>query len=69
MLPNFVGSSIADVQREATRLKVRLSAKTAPGRAGAVLRQSPKPGVAVGTRHARHARGRGRLTNVDPVSE
>jgi penicillin-binding protein 1A len=48
MLPNFVGSSIADVQREATRLRVRLTAKTAPGREGAVLRQSPKPGVAVG---------------------
>ena len=48
MLPNFVGSSIADVQREATRLKVRLVAKTAPGREGAVLRQSPKPGVALG---------------------
>jgi penicillin-binding protein 1A len=48
MLPNFVGSGIADVQREARRLKVRLTAKTAPGRQGAVLRQSPQPGVAVG---------------------
>jgi penicillin-binding protein 1A len=48
MLPNFVGSGISDVQREATRLKVRLVAKTAPGREGAVLRQSPKPGVAIG---------------------
>jgi penicillin-binding protein 1A len=48
MLPNFVGSGIADVQREAARLKVRLVAKTAPGRLGAVLRQSPEPGVAVG---------------------
>ena len=47
MLPNFVGSSVADVQREAKRLKVRLQAKTAPGRAGAVLRQSPNPGVAI----------------------
>ena len=47
MLPNFVGSGITDVQREAARLKVRLVAKTAPGRQGAVLRQSPKPGVAV----------------------
>ena len=47
MLPNFVGSGISDVQREAARLKVRLVAKTAPGRRGAVLRQSPKPGVAV----------------------
>jgi beta-lactam-binding protein with PASTA domain len=48
MLPNFVGSSVADAQREAVRLRVRLSAKTAPGRQGAVLRQSPKPGVAIG---------------------
>jgi len=48
MLPNFVGSGIADVQREAARLKVRLVAKTGPGRQGAVLRQTPKPGVAIG---------------------
>ncbi len=48
MLPNFVGSSIADVQREAARLKVRLRAKTAPGRAGTVIRQRPDPGVAIG---------------------
>ena len=47
MLPNFVGSGIDDVQREAARLKVRVKAKTAPGRQGAVLRQTPKPGVAV----------------------
>ena len=47
LLPNFVGSSLSDVQREATRLKVRLRAKTAPGRAGTVLRQVPEPGVAV----------------------
>jgi len=47
MLPNFVGSGIDDVQREAARLKVRVNAKTGPGRQGAVLRQSPKPGVAV----------------------
>ena len=48
MLPNFVGSSIVDVEREAARLKVKLRAKTAPGRAGAVLKQRPGPGVAVG---------------------
>jgi penicillin-binding protein 1A len=47
MLPNFVGSSLGDVQREATRLRVSLHAKTAPGHAGTVLRQSPKPGVAI----------------------
>ena len=46
-LPNLVGSSLADVTREAARLKVRLHAKTAPGRAGTVLRQVPEPGVAV----------------------
>src|SRR5262249_57437805 len=45
MLPNFVGSSVQDVQREAGRLKLGLRATTAPGRAGTVLRQIPKPGV------------------------
>ena len=47
LLPNFVGSSLADAQREAKRLEVRLRARTAPGRAGTVLRQVPEPGVAV----------------------
>ena len=47
VLPNFVGSSLADVQREAKRLKVRLVAKTASGREGTVLRQGSVPGVAV----------------------
>jgi len=47
LLPNLVGSSLGDVQREARRLKVRLVAKTAPGRVGTVLRQVPEPGVAV----------------------
>jgi penicillin-binding protein 1A len=46
-LPNLVGSSLADVTREATRLRIRLNAKTAPGRAGTVLRQTPAPGVAI----------------------
>jgi penicillin-binding protein 1A len=50
LLPNFVGSSLADVQREAKRLKVRLVATTRPGREGTVLRQVPEPGVAVGRR-------------------
>ncbi len=50
MLPNFVGSSIVDVQREAARLKLKLHAKTAPGRAGAVLKQRPEPGVAIARR-------------------
>jgi hypothetical protein len=47
VLPNFVGSSLADVQREAKRLRVQLIAKTSPGREGTVLRQVPTPGVAV----------------------
>jgi penicillin-binding protein 1A len=46
-LPNFVGSSVRDVQREARRIKVRLDARTVPGRAGTVLRQKPAPGVAI----------------------
>jgi beta-lactam-binding protein with PASTA domain len=46
-LPNLVGSSLEDVTLEAGRLKIRLDAKSAPGRAGTVLRQVPKPGVAV----------------------
>ena len=44
LLPNFVGSSLADAQREAMRLKIRLRAKTAPGRQGTVLRQVPAAG-------------------------
>jgi penicillin-binding protein 1A len=47
LLPNFVGSSVRDVQREAKRLKIRLRAKTVPGRAGTVLRQVPQPSVAI----------------------
>ncbi|HUG65902.1 MAG TPA: PBP1A family penicillin-binding protein [Gaiellaceae bacterium] len=47
LLPNFVGSSVADVQREARRLKVRLIARTGRGRIGTVLRQAPEPGVAI----------------------
>ncbi len=47
LLPNFIGSSVADAQREAARVKIRLRARTAPGREGTVLRQVPAPGVAV----------------------
>jgi penicillin-binding protein 1A len=50
LLPHFVGSSLADAQREAARLKIRLHARTASGRQGTVLRQVPAPGVAVGPR-------------------
>jgi penicillin-binding protein 1A len=49
-LPNFVGSSIVDVQRESARLKLNLQPKLAPGRVGTVLKQRPDPGVAVGRR-------------------
>jgi hypothetical protein len=47
LLPNFVGSSLADVQREAKRLKVRLRPRPARGHLGTVLRQVPEPGVAI----------------------
>ena len=50
LLPNFVGSSLADAQREAKRLKIRLVAHTSRGREGTVLRQVPEPGVAVAPR-------------------
>jgi penicillin-binding protein 1A len=47
VLPNLVGSSIEDVGRELQKLRLEARAETAPGRSGIVLRQSPKPGVAV----------------------
>ncbi|HLG08516.1 MAG TPA: PBP1A family penicillin-binding protein [Gaiellaceae bacterium] len=47
LLPNFVGSSLEDARREAARLKLRVNVVSAPGPAGTILRQSPKPGVAV----------------------
>jgi penicillin-binding protein 1A len=47
LLPNFVGSSAEDVNRELERLELRTNAVTAPGPRGIVLRQSPRPGVAV----------------------
>ena len=47
LLPNFVGSSLEDVQREAARQKLRARVVIAPGKAGTILRQSPRPGVAV----------------------
>jgi hypothetical protein len=47
LLPNFVGSSLEDVQREVARLKLRARVVTAPGHKDTVLRQTPRPGVAV----------------------
>jgi beta-lactam-binding protein with PASTA domain len=46
-LPNFVGSSVADVNRELRRLRLRARAAAGPGLAGTVVRQRPRPGVAV----------------------
>ena len=47
LLPNFVGSSLEDVNRELQRLELRAKVVPAPGITGTVLRQSLKPGVAV----------------------
>ena len=47
LLPNFIGSSLEDVQRESARLKLKTRVVTASGHAGTILRQSPRPGVAV----------------------
>jgi beta-lactam-binding protein with PASTA domain len=47
VLPNFIGSSLADVRTEIRRLELRASVTTAPGHVRTVLRQEPRPGVAV----------------------
>jgi penicillin-binding protein 1A len=47
LLPNFVGSSLADVLRELKRLKMRARVSTADGDPGVVLRQTPPAGVSV----------------------
>jgi penicillin-binding protein 1A len=46
-LPNFVGSSVADVNGELKRLRLRVQAVSARGPSGMVLRQRPRAGVAV----------------------
>jgi len=46
LVPNFVGSSLADASREIERLKLEASVVTAPGAMGVVLRQNRPPGVA-----------------------
>jgi penicillin-binding protein 1A len=48
LVPNFVGSSLDDVGKELSRLKLRYRAVTVPGPTGVVLRQSPRAGVAAG---------------------
>jgi membrane peptidoglycan carboxypeptidase len=50
LLPNFVGWSLVDAQREARRLRLRLRPTTARGHIGTVLRQVPEPGVAIAPR-------------------
>ncbi|HEU0247299.1 MAG TPA: penicillin-binding transpeptidase domain-containing protein, partial [Gaiellaceae bacterium] len=47
VLPNFVGSSLEDVQRETARLELHTNVVTAPGREGTILQQFPRPAVAV----------------------
>jgi beta-lactam-binding protein with PASTA domain len=46
LIPNFVGSSLADVGKELRRLKLRYHIVTKHGPVAVVLRQSPRPGVA-----------------------
>ena len=50
ILPNFVGSSLADVQRRRSGSSCDSSREPAPGREGTVLRQVPEPGVATAPR-------------------
>jgi penicillin-binding protein 1A len=47
VLPNFVGSTLEDVQSETDRLKLIANVVTAPGHEGTILQQFPRPGVAV----------------------
>jgi hypothetical protein len=46
-MPNFVGSALADVGAELKRLKLDFRLVTGSGPTGVVVRQSPRPGVAV----------------------
>ena len=68
LLPNFVGSSLADVARELKRLKLRSRVVSADGDAGDVLAAEPAAGRHRRARARRQARGRGRLTNAEPAS-
>jgi membrane peptidoglycan carboxypeptidase len=45
LVPNFVGSSLADANREVRRLRLRARVVEAPGPAGVVVRQAPRAGV------------------------
>ena len=45
LVPNFVGSALADVSKEVRRLRLRIRVVDAPGPMGVVLKQTPAPGV------------------------
>ena len=45
LLPNFVGSSLADASREVRRLKLRPRVVSAPGPMGVILGQKPRAGL------------------------
>jgi beta-lactam-binding protein with PASTA domain len=45
LVPNFVGSALADASKEVRRMRLRIRVVDAPGPMGVVLRQSPPPGV------------------------
>jgi penicillin-binding protein 1A len=45
LVPNFVGSSLADASREVRRLKLRPRVVTAPGPMGVVIKQTPHAGL------------------------
>jgi len=46
LVPNFVGSTLADARPEIERLGLRVRTATAHGPAGTILRQMPRAGVA-----------------------
>jgi len=50
LVPNFVGSSLADASREVRRLKLRPRVVTAPGPMGVVIEQTPHAGLTAAPR-------------------
>ncbi len=48
LVPNFVGSSLADATRELKRFDLRANVVVGRGPMGVITRQSPRPGVAAG---------------------
>ena len=69
LLPNFVGSSLADAQREAKRLEGPPPCQDRSGSRGDGAPAGAQSPASPSRRAARQARGRGRLTNVEPASE